>query len=148
MHYCSNRKVEGRKKRKNSSLVEESFLRSVGPEPSKKFLVFYVTRRFLYSDHKDPSLVAVLSQMIPLHAFSVLLFKFHFNIILPATIGLASVLFLLGFSTKSFTHFYSPMRATFAAHNTTFRALIILVKVKAYYYVKPVFSTLVLRPVS
>jgi hypothetical protein len=53
--------------------------------------------------------------MIPVNALPVLLFGVHFNIILPATIILASGLFLLGFSTKRFIHFYVPMRATFTA---------------------------------
>ena len=97
--------MEGRKQGKNSSLVEESFLGSVDPETARKFLVFYVIRRFLYSVRKGPSLVAVLSHMIPVYALSVLLFKGNFNIIIPATLVLASGLFLLGFSTKSFTHF-------------------------------------------
>jgi len=102
-------------------------LGSVGREPAKKFLVFCVTRRFLYSVHKGPSLVAVLGQMIPVHALSVLLFKCHFNSIIPATLVPASGLIRLGFSTKSFTHFYVPVRATFAAHITTVLALVILV---------------------
>jgi hypothetical protein len=127
MYYRSSHKVEGRKQGKISSLLEESCLRSEGPEPPKKFLVFYVTRRFLYSVHEGPTLVAFLSQMIPVHALSVIFFKVHFNIIFTATIVLASGLFLLGFSTKRFTHFYAPMRATFAAHITALLVFVILV---------------------
>jgi hypothetical protein len=53
------------------------------------------------------TLVAVLSQIIPVHAVPFLLFKVHFNITLPATLGLASGLFPLGFSTKRFTHIFA-----------------------------------------
>jgi len=102
-------------------------LRSVGPEPAKKFLVFYVTRRFLYSVHKVPSLVAVLSQMIPVHALCPFFFKVHFNIIIPATIVVASGIFILEFFNQTLCAFYAPMLAAFAAHITALLALVILV---------------------
>jgi hypothetical protein len=45
------------------------------------------SRRFIYLDHKIPSLVSMLSQINPVHPYHTILFllKIHFNIIVPPT---------------------------------------------------------------